>query len=213
MSLAYDLNVASTVSGFLPLLAALYNYKHLDKILKLAAAFFLLSALFDLILEVTKMAGHNNLPWIHLFIVISIVFFSAIYYYAIAMPVIKKAIVILAVAALILVIINAIFIEHLSEYPSISNTVLSILLIVFSLVYFFQLLNKQEFIHIDKLGLFWINAGVLIYFSINIFLFMLFRRIIEAHQQQEYYLIHIITNIIANVLYTIGLLCKPQKTA
>jgi hypothetical protein len=45
MSAAYALNITSTVSGLFPVLAALYNYKYLDKILKIAALFFLVSSL------------------------------------------------------------------------------------------------------------------------------------------------------------------------
>jgi len=212
MSVAYALNISSSVSGIFPVVAALYNYRHLDKILKIAALFFLVSSLFDWVLEFTKMVANNNLPAIHLFIVISILFFAAIYYYAFFNPFLKKIVIILAVIALLIVIFNSVFIEGIWEYPSMSNTVLGVLLIFFSLAYFYQLLNRQEFIHIEKQGLFWINAGVLFYFSINIFLFMLLRKIIAAHQQEDYYMIHIITNIIANVLYSVGLLCKPQKT-
>ena len=212
MSVAYALNISSSVSGVFPVIAALYNYKHLDKVLKIAALFFLVSSLFDWVLEFTKMVANNNLPAIHLFIAISIMFFAAIYYYAFFNPFLKKIVIILAAIALLIVIFNVIFVEGIWQYPSMSNTVLGVLLIFFSLAYFYQLLNRQEFIHIEKQGLFWINAGVLFYFSINIFLFMLLRRIIAAHQQEDYYMIHIITNIIANVLYSVGLLCKPQRT-
>jgi hypothetical protein len=211
MSAAYALNIASSVSGLFPVLAALYNYKYLDRILKIAALFFLISSLFDWVLEFTKVVSHNNLPAIHLFIAISIVFFAAIYYYAFFNPFLKKLTIILAIIALLLVIFNIIFIEGIWEYPSMSNTVLGVLVIFFSLAYFYQLLNRQEFIHIEKQGLFWINAGVLFYYSINLFLFMLLRKIIAAHLE-DYFMIHIITNIIANILFTVGLLCKPQKT-
>jgi len=211
MSAAYALNITSTVSGLFPVLAALYNYKYLDKILKIAALFFLVSSLFDWVLEFTKRVAHNNLPAIHLFIVVSIVFFAAIYYYAFFNRFLKRLTIILAIIALLLVIFNIIFIEGIWEYPSMSNTVLGVLVIFFSLAYFYQLLNRQEFIHIEKQGLFWINAGVLFYYSINLFLFMLLRKIIAAHLE-DYFMIHIITNIIANILFTVGLLCKPQKT-
>jgi len=90
MSVAYALNFFSTVSGIFPVLAALYNYKYLDRILKIAALFFLVSSLFDWVLEFTKRVAHNNLPAIHLFIVISIVFFAAIYYHAFFSPFLKK---------------------------------------------------------------------------------------------------------------------------
>jgi hypothetical protein len=33
-----------------------------------------------------------------------------------------------------------------------------------------------------------------------------------VHEQEDYYMINLITNIIANILYSVGLLCKPQKT-
>ncbi|MFI5138739.1 MAG: hypothetical protein ACHQIM_13005 [Sphingobacteriales bacterium] len=212
MGAAYALLISSTISGVFPIIAALYNYRYLDKTLKIAAGYFVVSILSDLVLEVSKRMGMvNNLPVIHIYIALSILFFAAIYYHAFFRPVIKKTIIVMAALALLVVIFNMVFMGGIWDYPSLSNTVLSLLLICFSLAYFFQLLNRQEFIHIEKQGLFWINAGILFYFSITIFLFMLFKRMIIAHQE-GYYMINNITNIIANVLYSVGLLCKPQKT-
>ena len=212
MRVAYILSLCTAFSGALPVLAALLNYKNLDKTLKITALFFLVSALFDLVLVIlTELIGAvNNQPVIHLFIVTSILFWGTIYYRVFFKPQLKKAILILTGLALLIVIFNVIFIESIWEFPSVSNTVLSVLLIFFSLAYFYQLLTRQEFIHIEKQGMFWINAGVLFYFSINIFLFMLFKRIISEHLE-GYYMIHNIVNIIANILYSVGLLCKPQK--
>jgi hypothetical protein len=206
----YTLNIFSSVSGILPVIAALYNYRYLDKVLKIAAAFFLVSAVFDLVLQlVVRMGINNNHPLIYIFIIVSVLFFAAIYFYAFFNPKLKKAILILSAIALLIILFNVIFIESIWDYPSLSITVLGVLLIFFSLMYFYQLLNRQEFIHIEKQGLFWINTGVLFYFSINLFLFMLFRQILLRHP--EYYMIHDVTNIIANILYSVGLLCKPQK--
>jgi hypothetical protein len=212
MTAAYFLSVSTAVSGGLPVVGALINYKNLDKTLKIAALFFLVSALFDLLLTLLtlRVGAVNNQPVIHLFIVTAILFFGAIYYNAFFKPVLKKTVLILTTTALLIVVFNVIFIESIWEFPSISNTVLGVVNIFFSLAYFYELLNRQEFIHIEKQGLFWINAGVLFYFAINLFLFMLFKRIISAHLT-EYYIIHNVTNIIANILYSVGLLCKPQK--
>ncbi|MEO6851901.1 MAG: hypothetical protein ABI203_00040, partial [Mucilaginibacter sp.] len=96
-------------------------------------------------------------------------------------------------------------------YPSISNTVLCMLMIILSLTYFYQLLTRQEFVHIEKQGLFWVNAGVIFYFSINVFLFMLYSKINES-VRSDFYMIQTGTAIIANLLYSVGLFCKPQKT-
>jgi hypothetical protein len=212
MSVASILDTSSTVSGVLPVIAAWYNFKYLDKVLKIASAFFLLAFLIDLLLELmTWMNVRNNMPVIHIFIVANILFFAAIYYHAFFKTALKKTIIVLAAFAMLIVIFNIVFIEGIWQYPSVSITVLSVLLICFSLAYFYQLLNRQEFIHIEKQSLFWINAGVLFYFAINIFLFMLFKQISDQHKK-DYYVIHNTTNIIANILFTVGLLCKPQKT-
>ncbi|HEY8930193.1 MAG TPA: hypothetical protein VIM55_13420 [Mucilaginibacter sp.] len=201
----------SIISGLFPVIAAWYNYRHLDKTLRIAAVFLCISAMVDCGSEV---ASHfdvpNNLPAFHLIIFVSLIFFAVVYHDAFFNPVLKKVVIILSILAGFALITNTIFNEGIWEYPTVSNTVVSILLIFFSLVYFFQLLNRQEFIHIEKQGLFWINAGVLFYYSVNIFLFMLFRRILST-QQMDYYMIHNVSNIIANVLFTVGLLCKPQR--
>jgi hypothetical protein len=112
---------------------------------------------------------------------------------------------------LVAIICDAIFIENIWTYPSISNTVVCLLLVILSLTYFYQLLTRQEFLHIDKQGLFWINSGVLFYYSINIFLFMLYNKM-SISVRNDYYVIQYGTSIIANLLYSVGLLCKPQKT-
>jgi hypothetical protein len=211
MSVASGLEISSMVSGFLPVLAAAINYKNLDKVLKIAAVYFLASVLSDMVLQIMKWAGiPNNWPVIHIYIAVSILLLGAMYFYAFFSPLLKKTIFIASSVSLAIAIANMIFIEGINDYPSLSNTVLSILITCFSLLYFYQLFTRQEFVHIEKQSLFWINAGMLFYFAINIFLFMLFKRILSEHQE-SLYMINNITNIIANVLFTVGLLCKPQN--
>lgn len=210
MTAASFLNIFSIISGCLPVIAALYNYKNLDKVLRIAAAFFLVSFLVDLGLFLTmQLVERNNYPILRIFILVSMLFFTAIYYYAFIKTTLQKTIIILGLTAFLISIFNLFFVEGIWEYPSIANTILSVLLICFSLAYFYQLLNRQEFIHIEKQGLFWINAGVLFYYAINTFLFMLFKQLLNTHQE-GYYMINNVTNIIANILFTVGLLCKPQ---
>src|SRR5476649_2371488 len=112
MSIASVLNTLSVLSGVLPVLAALYNYKYLDKILKIASVLFLIAFLTDLVLELMSQLGvRNNMPMIHLFTVINILFFTAIYYHAFFKPLVKNAILALAASAMLIVIFNIIFIE------------------------------------------------------------------------------------------------------
>ncbi|PWK67645.1 hypothetical protein LX99_04865 [Mucilaginibacter oryzae] len=204
----------SVVSGLSPILAAAYNYKRLDDLMKWLASFLLISTVFDwsmwLSYQFKPHTGHplNTNPVLHAYVTLSIVFFSLIYYKLFRSSVLK--IITLALSALAMSIVLY-YARHPLDYPSVSNTALSLLLIILSLSYFYQLLNPQTFIHIEKQGLFWFNSGVLFYSAVNIFLFMLFSRIPDE-DKADYYVIFSITNIITNLIYTVALLCKPQKT-
>jgi len=204
--------IASVVSGLFPVLTAIFVYRRLDKVLKLAAAFFLMNVLSDLLqVSTLAMGAKNNQPVLHLNIILSVLFFIAIYYYALIVPGLKKLILITGGIAVLGLLYCLLFINGIWDYPTWANTILSLLAIFFSIVYFIQLLNRQEFVHIEKLGFFWINSAVLFYFSVTIFLFMLFPKIIASHQE-DYYIINHITNITTNIVFSVGLLCKPQKT-
>lgn len=202
----------SIVSGAFPVLAALYNYRQLDRILKIAAAYFLLALLLDVVENAVLYLGvKDNMPIIDLYVILSIFFYAAIYYRAFSHIALKKAVLIASGLTLIIIFWDLIFINGIWEYPSVSITAMGVLLIVISLTYFYELLSRQEFIHIEKLGLFWINAGNLFYFSLNIFLFMLFSRLPVSHRG-DLYMIHNVVNTITNIIFSVGLLCKPQKT-
>jgi hypothetical protein len=199
----------SGISGFFPVLAAVFNYKHLDKVLRIAALFFIVASFFDPIMWLlTTAQNKNNMPVIHVNIWVSLIFYTIIYYHLLVNIILKKITLALSAIAAILILS---FNRNIFEYPSFANTSLSILLIILSLIYFYQLLNPLKYIDIEKQGLFWINAGVLFYSSVNIFLFMLLTQI-PVDDRHNYYIINSITNIIANTLFSVGLLCQPQKT-
>ncbi|MXV52620.1 hypothetical protein GS399_16725 [Pedobacter sp. HMF7647] len=207
------INYLSFASGWFPVLAGFYNYRKLSANFRFILLFFSISALFDLAFLLTEKLGYrNNLPLLHLFILTGIVFFSIIYVREFHKTFLKRLCIVLAAAALGSASYSAIWGNGIWAYPSLGNTLFSIFMITISLFYFYEMLRTQEFVYIEKQGMFWINSGVLIYFAINIFLFMLFSRIMKENIK-NLYAIHDISNIIANCLYSIGLLCKPPKTA
>jgi len=211
MSIAVVLRDISAISGLLPIIAALYNYRHLDSVLKLMAFFCLLSIIPDFVGLITTYLNivFNDLFLIHLFDMMAVIFFTLIYQRAFYKRVLKKMTLIFGITSLAAMIFNVIFIESIWSYPSVSNTILSVLLIILSLIYFYELLSRQEFTYIEKQGMFWINSGVLFYFAITIFLFMLYKKISDT-DRSNYYMMQSVMNIIANLIFSVGLLCKPQ---
>lgn len=213
MSIAEVLTDISVISGLFPVVAALYNYRHLDSVLKLMALFCLLSIIPDFVGLITTFLKivFNSLFLIHLFDIMAVIFFTLIYQRAFYKPVFKKMTLIFGITSFAALIFNVIFIESIWSYPSVSNTILSVFLIILSLIYFYELLSRQEFTYIEKQGMFWINSGVLFYYAITIFLFMMYMKINYA-DRSTYYMMQSVMNIIANLLFSVGLLCKPQKT-
>lgn len=203
-------DLISTASGLLPVIAFIYNYDWLDKVSRIAGIYFIPALIFDVMSEVLPLFGiGNNMPVIHASVITNIIFFGIIYYEAFFIKKLKTLTIILSSCALVIALY---FTKDIFKFPSEADTASGIVFIVLALIYFYQLLNRQEFVHIEKQGLFWFNAGVLFYSSINIFLFMLFNKIPQSDLPTAY-IIHSITNIIANLLYTTALLCRPQKLA
>jgi len=211
MPLNIVLQDLSVISGFSPVITALVFYRRLNRALKFATWYFIISVLFDCFLWIAsyELREKNTMPTFHIYAIFSVVLMGLVYYNMYVKSYFKILALILSASTLAIVLYYA---KNILEYPSVSITSLSILLIVLSLIYFYQLLNPLEFVHIEKQGLFWINAGVLFYSAVNIFLFMLLNQI-PKKDIADYYMIHSVTNIIANILYSIGLLCKPQKTS
>src|ERR1700761_1097854 len=114
----------SIISGFLPVIAAIYNFRHLDDILKIVAAYLVVSVLVDCGLDIASGYFHviNNYPALHVFIIIASLFFSVIYYKAFFNPVFKRIAAIISMLTFLLLIASLIFVEGLRAYPTIANT-------------------------------------------------------------------------------------------
>lgn len=199
-----------------PFVPILLFYKRFDYVLKVLSAFLIVSALSDVFLVVVlafQPRHHtNNSPVFHIYYFTCINLCGMMYYRMLINPLVKKAVLLLTVFSLLLAIVNVVFVEKVWEYPSITNTALSLMFIIFSLLYFYQVFNNQQFVYIEKQGLFWVNVSILFYYSVTVFLFMLLKRLSVA-QVGQYYVINTVANVISNALFTIGLFCKPEKAS
>ena len=88
MTIDAKLAFISTISGFFPVFATIYNYKYLDNVLKIAASFFLVEAIIDPAMWLLIQLGEkDNMPFIHVNIIVTVLFFSVIYYKLFLKPV------------------------------------------------------------------------------------------------------------------------------
>lgn len=211
--MSFILNQLSALSGLLPIGAAGLRYRTYGGTLRLLAWFFVVSGLFDLASVITDHWNIRNLPLFHLFSVVNLLFLSAFYHRIIQGRRWRQAIWVAAGLILLFTLYRAVLPGGLWQFPSAVMTAQCGLFMALALLYFYQWLHQPVLTAIEHNPLFWVNAGVLVYFSGNLFLFMLQEWISRTPQPHHanYWAIHSVANIVANLLYAIGLLCKPPR--
>lgn len=73
-------------------------------------------------------------------------------------------------------------------------------------------ISKKEDINLTKDTSFWLSSGIFIYFSVNLVIFFTATFLFEdkVYTMSKTWIIHSIINIIANIIFTFGLLLLPS---
>jgi hypothetical protein len=75
------------------------------------------------------------------------------------------------------------FFQSFNEYPNISFSVLSIIIIVFSLLYFYKTMIEAKIVKLADEPLVWINTGIVIFFTGNFFYHIFFNVFLESSRE------------------------------
>lgn len=203
----------SQASVFLPVIAGYTYYKKLDTAFRLLFYFFVLSVFFEIQTNISIHLYHNNMPGLHLFTFLEMLAFSAVYlfYFKKKMPYVQPLIslntIVYVIAAIAGVGINGIWAPN-----SISRTYSSVSLTCYVLIFFYDLFVSDIKLYCWQYPMFWISIGVLIYFSVNLFYFMLINYLIKnaAFTGQISLFTHAAINIIANCLFARAFTCHKN---
>lgn len=76
-------------------------------------------------------------------------------------------------------VINSFFIRGIFEYPAFARSLSIIILVLFSILYFYKIMVEAKQAKLSKEPLIWINTAVLIYFSGSLFFNILFNIMFE----------------------------------
>lgn len=98
------------------------------------------------------------------------------------------------------------------NFDSIAVALEEILLIAYSIRYYFERINTIDSIFLYATSEFWIVAAILIYAAGTFFVYLYADSYIDSGDFKKHYsLIHLIASIIKNLLFTIALLTHPKK--
>ena len=158
----------------LPLLAGIYNFKYL-KGESLAIFYYVLIAIFFEILSRTLMylKFRNTLPMLHLYTVIEFSVFWLFYFRFFKLFYSQKAMKILLGFFVLFAVQNAIFLQKIDTFNTYARGLESIIMIALSLLAFNKILVELDTRYPTKQPVFWVNTGVLFYFSGNLVVFVL----------------------------------------
>lgn len=154
----------------------------------------------------------NLYKWI---VVPSLFIMYHIVYYTIAVKNIKRLVISSCILFLILALYENIFLgkEH---FYSISLTIsfgcISVLL--FGLIYFFNLLKSNEILNFWKLMPFWFCLGLIIFYLGSFPYLTFFNSMAISKNRDAYFMyrwIFIFLNWVMYILFTIGFICSKQK--
>ena len=155
----------------------------------------------------------NNLPVFHFFAVIEFAVFLLIYEKAYGAKVSNANPFRLGIYAMVVfALLNAIFFQQLTEFNSNVITVSAATMTILSLLYFYKLLKEVSHVSLESQPIFWINVGVLIYFSSSLVFFLASNSLAGKSLDIRGIVwgTHAIFNVFHYIAFSIALWVKPK---
>ncbi|TYP77024.1 hypothetical protein [Aquimarina intermedia] len=209
----FILGNVSTFIVVIPLLISVLRFRLLTTVQLKLVHLLILVLIVESISNILWRKKINNLPVYHLYTIIEFLLIIRIYWSTLSQLVSKKLLVGISVIFVVLAVLNTIFFQSIYVFNSNITTLLSILVILFSLSFFYITLKDVEYTALEKNPMFWINSGFLIYFSSNLILFFINNYLFEKSTEASFLIwgLHAIVNIVLIMFYTIAVWVNPKK--
>jgi hypothetical protein len=193
------------------LLAIIFLYRERGN-WKIMIGFLLIVCVTELTGRYIKTVLHTSNYWVYnIFMLAAAVILPAFFYTILDQAPFKKAILITGWLTFA-VLYTIELIEHgMLGYNSKSDTLLSVFLCVFSLLYYYQLLLDERHHNLATLPSFWWVNGVLFFYFGSITCDLFFSMLIKVPQTYLRYYIYTVLNILLYGCWSYAFLCKYQQ--
>jgi hypothetical protein len=202
----------SAYSVLLPLAIGLVRWKKLADVQQLLMLLLLISFLFEIgAVWVSEKLDLPNLPLLHLFTIIQFTILILIFHKVLVPRFTKRWLWGILIGFGVFAITDALFISNLQSFNPLARLVESLILITCSFLYLNKTLQELKIKHLDREPMFWISAGVLIYFAGGFLIFISSNYIMPI--KLTFFLfwgLHAVLNIITNLFYSVALCLEPQ---
>lgn len=206
------IRIASNLSVLVPLIIYLARIKHASRQIHIIGVLVVVSGLCDL---VGFMLLRENQPTTVLFNVYYASLFLLLtwFYYYNFVDTLHRVMIWVGLAVYVpSFFLVSMYVQGFSEYQTMMWLITAIIMIIYSIAYFFNSITTISGTQYSAYGLIWVNIGVMIYFCMNSFLFVMANFVLSELDPETAKLIwssHNINNIIKNILFAIGIFhCK-----
>ena len=148
---------------------------------------------------------NNNIPFFYFFVILQFLFFLRIYFVEVSISSAQNFFRLLAVTFPAFAVVTTL-VNGISSYNPYVKATENLLLIGLSVYYFYYLNKTLPILYLERFYMFWINTGILIYFSGTLLLFALGEYLTELAQPLSLQLwnIHLLLNILLNLFFSVA---------
>ncbi len=208
-----NLSLVSSFIVIMPLLCSVFKLKSLNRV-QIGLIYILIAVLLvESISSILWYKKLNNLPLYHFYTIVEFLLIVNIYKKELSKKFTKKFFTLLSIGFVIFAIINTLFFQNLQTFNSNVTSLLGLIVIFFSLSYFYALLKEVKYSSLETNPMFWINSGFLIYFSSNLILFFINNSVFKGSTEASFTLwgLHAFINIVLTIFYTIAIWVHPKR--
>ena len=210
------IRMASNLSLLLPLAIYLTKIKYASRQVHIIGVLIIISGLSDLVGFILFSGKQSTVILFNSYY--CMLFFLLTWFYYEILYVNSRRIILWIGLAVYLqsFILVTIFVQSFLEYQTLIWVITAIIMITYSIAYFFYSLSSITTSGYLGHTFIWINIGVMIYFCLNLFLFTMGNYVLTKLDPETSAMIwssHNVNNIIKNILFAIGIYSYKRKIA
>lgn len=208
--------VTSNVSLLFPLAMYLTRIRYASRQVHIIGILIIVSGLCDLVGHFLFRHSQSTIVLFNTYY--ALLFFLLTWFYYEALFVNTRRIMIWIGLAVYLqsFILVTVFVQSFLQYQTLMWLITAMIMIIYSIAYFFYSLSTITTSGYFGYSLIWINIGVMIYFCLNLFLFLMGNYVLTRLDPETSALIwssHNVNNIIKNILFAVGIYFYRKKIA
>lgn len=160
-------------SGIIPLGIGLYKFRSLDSALRIITCYLLLSICCSIAGSVLASQNINNMPVTHVYTFLELVVLSVFYMSVFKQNIFRYLIALLSLSLLVFLAIDTLLPGKIYHFNNNGKSLEALLFILYSVGYFISALDTDHKTAKSNPVLTYINAGLLLYFSSSLILFII----------------------------------------